>query len=577
MPVVCCLRLWCRVFAAGVALALVGVVALRAEPKDKTQPDRPRLAVLVVFDQMRGDYLTRWQPLFGKGGFERLQAGGTWFQNCHYPYAVTMTAPGHASLGTGSSPVTHGIIANEWYDRAAGKEVSSVSSERYQPVPPPRADGNKRSDKKVTLGAAPHRLLAPTLGDALKEATGGKGRVIGLSLKDRAAILPAGKKADACYWLNTTTGTFVTSTYYRDRLHPWVADYNLGRPADAWFGKDWTRLRPDLDYARYSGPDDVAAEWTGYKQGRTFPHPMTGGLQKPGKDYYQAVVNSPFGNDLLLGLVKKAIDGERLGQRDVPDLLCVSFSSNDIVGHSYGPDSQEVLDVTLRTDRLVKELLDFLDARVGRGRYVLAVSADHGVCPLPEVARARGQDAGRVFPTLLTTRANAFLDETFNGRGQPARWVEAATYPWVYFNRAVLKEHRLEPARVEKALAGWLAKQQGIQAAYTRTRLAQGPLKDDPAGEAMRLSFHPDRSGDVGVVLKPYYLLTALLTGTTHGTPHPYDTHVPLLVYGPGVAARVRKEPVTPQAAVVILARALGIRPPAAAQAPLPQGVFPAD
>jgi hypothetical protein len=523
---------------------------------------------------MRGDYLTHWQSLFTKGGFERLLKEGTWFQNCHYPYANTVTAAGHAALATGCSPAKHGIVGNDWYDRAAGKDVISVESDRYQPVPPPRPDTGKRRDKKKPYGAAPARLLVPALGDTLKEATGGKGRVVSLSLKDRSAVFLAGKKADACYWFNTGAGAFVTSTYYRDKLHAWVTDYNRARPADGWFGKDWTRLCPDLDYVRHSGPDDVKGEWTGYKQGRTFPHPTTGGLKKPGKAYYEAVLNSPFGNDLLLGLVKKAVTAERLGQNDVPDLLCVSFSSNDLVGHTWGPDSQEVFDVTLRSDRLMKDLLQFLDARVGKDRYVVAVSADHGICPLPEVARSRGKKAGRIEARALKTRANKFLNETFNGDEDSVNWIEAAVYPWIYLNRGVVKARKLPSRKVEEALAGWLARQPGIQTAYTRTRLLQGPMKDDPIGERVRQSFHPDRCGEVTVVLKPYFLMTSLTTGTTHGTPHAYDTHVPLLVYGCGIAAKVRKEPVTPQAAAVILAHALGIKPPSAAEAPLPEGVI---
>jgi hypothetical protein len=558
-------------FLTAAALFLAGRAQARGE--EEGNGARPRLAVLIVFDQMRADYLTRWQTLFDKGGFPRLLKEGTWFQNCNYPYAGTVTAAGHASLVTGCSPCKHGIVDNAWYDRAAGKVVGSVQSDRYQLVPPVSARGRKKPGRQPS-GAAPVRLLVPTLGDALKKATRGKGRVVSLSLKDRSAVMSGGKTVDACYWFNTNSGTFVTSSYYRNKLHAWVADYNRGRPADAWFGKDWTRLRPHLNYARYSGPDDVAGEWPGYKQGRTFPHPMTGGLKKPGKQYYQALVNSPFGNDLLFGLVKKAVVAERLGRGAAPDLLCVSFSSTDVVGHSYGPDSQEVLDVTLRADQTVKKLLELLDAQVGRGRYVVVVSADHGVCPLPEVRRARGKDAGRLSPALLITGANRFLNETFNAKKPPLHWVEAGVYPWVYLNRDVVKARRLDPAKVEDALARRLARQPGIQKAYTRTRLRKGAFKKDPLGEMVRRSFHPDRSGDVAVVLKPYYLMISYPVGTTHGTPHGYDTHVPLLVYGAGIAARARTDAITPQAAALILARALGISAPAAAEVPLPKGVF---
>jgi hypothetical protein len=488
-------------------------------------------------------------------------------------------------VAAGCSPHTHGIIGNEWYDRAAGAEVNCVGNDRYDRVPPlAREAANPRGDepeekpaevvkkKKKYKGVAPDRLLAPTLADALKEATDGRGRVVSLSFKDRGAVLPGGKRPDACYWFDTDDGLFVTSSYYRESPHAWVAEYNEGRPAEAWFGKQWTRLDPHLDYERYSGRDDGPGEGKGSAQGTTFPHPFDGGPKKLHSVYLEALYNSPFGNDLLLELTRRAIDAEQLGRHYAPDLLCVSFSCNDAIGHTWGPDSQEVLDVTLRTDRLVAELLAALDAKVGKGRYVLALTADHGVCPLPEAARLEGKDAGRVPAALLKARANEFLVTKFGGDSK-TRYVEEAIHPWVYLNREVVKEKGLKPADVEAALAAWLGEQKGILAAYTRTQLIDGVAKEDAVGQMLRRSFHPDRAGDVGVVMKPYYIMWGL-TGTTHGSPHPYDTHVPLLVYGPGVKPGVRKGLVRPQAAAPILARALGIQPPASAEAPVPEGLF---
>jgi hypothetical protein len=565
-----------------VLLAVLSLTSWHVQPPSTTaaEPDdpppataRPALAVLVYFDQMRGDYLTRWQDLFGDGGFRRLAREGAWFQDCHYPYAVTVTGPGHASVATGCSPMKHGIVSNDWYDRAAGQPVYCVGSDRYERVP---AGLPAASDAvgKAPRGSSPDRLLSPTVADALKDASGGTARVVSLSFKDRAAVLPGGHRPDACYWLDTNTGTFVTSTYYADQLHPWVAAHNRARLADRWFGHSWERLRPDLDYTQYSGPDDVAGEGKGAGQGRTFPHPMTGGASRPGKEYYAALYNSPFGNNLLLDLVKRAIDGERLGRHEAPDLLCVSFSCNDPVGHCWGPDSQEVMDVTLRSDRIVRDLLTYLDAHVGKGRYVLALTADHGVCPLPEVRLAEGKQAGRMPPEQLTRRAEEFLDTTFGPNPGKSRWLAATPYPWLYLNQDQLRRRGLQSSSVEEALAGWLSQQPGIQSAYTRTQLVQGIPSDDELGQAVRRSFYPERSGDVFVLLKPYHLLTAALTGTTHGTPHFYDTHVPLLVLGAGVRPGVRLDRVTPQAAAVILAHALGIPGPADAEAAVPESLF---
>jgi predicted AlkP superfamily pyrophosphatase or phosphodiesterase len=545
-------------------------------------PEKPKLAVLLIFDQFRGDYLSRWNELFGDDGFHRLEKDGAWFQNCHYPYAHTVTAAGHASLATGCSPNVHGIIANEWFDRGAGDIVTSVESERYSRVPPLReapisvgenGDSEETARKK---GVAPLRLLAPTLGDAVKDATNGKGKVVSLSFKDRSAVLPGGRKPDACYWFDGNEGIFVTSTYYRERPHDWVDEFNKTKPADCWFGKDWTKLKPDLDYEKYSGPDDVVGEGKGVLQGRIFPHRMTGGLKKPTTLYYGALFCSPFGNDLLLDLAERAIDAEKLGAGDHTDLLCISFSCNDAVGHMWGPDSQEVLDVTLRSDRIVKELLEHLDAKVGKGKYVLALSADHGVCPLPEVSRDQGRDSGRIDLVLLDKKARAFLDENYGEADGKDRWFEKGGVAAGYLNQALLEKRGLKQADVEQALADWLEKHPGIQKVYTRTQLTNGLPKDDALGQAVLKSFYSDRKGDLVIIPKPYHLLWEKTYGTGHGTPHEYDTHVPLVIYGPGIKPGVYKDAITPQAAPVILSRLLGIKAPAKAEAEAPEKLFEA-
>jgi hypothetical protein len=573
-----------RVAFVCVGLGAIGLAALSYNPSGGVPApgsavgECPRLAVLVVFDQLRADYLTRWDDLFVEGGFRRLKQEGASFEHCNINYAQTLTAPGHATLATGCAPRIHGIVGNTWYDRTAADEVYCVYADRYEIVPLVRGKLNEQIG--AWPGSWPGRLQADTLGDALKRATQGQGRVVSLSMKDRSAIPMACREArvDACYWFFPPLGAFVTSTFYRPsgHLHPWVADFNKARHADAWFSRDWTRLRPNLDYERYSGPDDVAAEGTGWMQGRTFPHPMKGGLDKPGRDYYEALANSAYANDLLLALTKQAMVAEGLGTRKgVSDLLCVSFSGNDLVGHTWGPDSQEVLDVTLRSDLITKTLLDTLDERVGRGRYVLVLTSDHGVCPLPAVARQQGKDAGHVSFKVLDEKAEDYLSDAFFEGEEKGKWIKAISEPWIYLNHELLREHDLQPNRVEEALADWLCRQAGIQRAYTRTRLLRGPLSTDPIGERVRQSFYADRSGDVAVVLKPYHLWgLPLSTGTTHGSPHSYDTHVPLLIYGPGIRPGVLREAVTPQAVAAILARTLRINPPRSAQAPVPSGLF---
>jgi predicted AlkP superfamily pyrophosphatase or phosphodiesterase len=557
--------------AAMMALNIPIEVAAPAQEGDK----HPKLVVLVVFDQMRGDYPKKWQPLFGDGGFKRLQKDGAWFTNCHYPYAYTLTAPGHTSLVTGTIPAQHGIMANEWYDRATGETVTSVT-------PPP---------DEIAKGSGPYRRKSETVGDVLLRFLTGRSRVASLSIKDRSAILMAALQANLCYWFNPANGHFVTSAYYRPDPHSWVTKFNKRGFADQWLGKDWQRFKPELDYAKYSGQDDYPTEGTGYLQGRTFPHPFVLGKTKDTKknkeSYYSAVGNSPMGNELLLQFAKAAIVNEKLGQTDNVDLLCVSFSSNDLIGHTWGPDSQEVLDVTLRTDALLKDLLDFLDARVGKENYYFALSADHGVCPMPEVALEQGKKAGRVDPEVLTTQAEDFLNKKYLPDGQKAPWfiVPKRMNTWVYFNYPAIDELKLARSDVEKALADWFSAQPGIEKAFTRTELLKEEAKEPTElFQQVQRSFRSDCAGDVMVVLKPYHIISTPNLAknpdksptyrATHGMPHAYDTHVPLMVLGPRIAPGERDAKIAPQAVAGILSQALNVPAPKDVRYRVPEGLF---
>jgi predicted AlkP superfamily pyrophosphatase or phosphodiesterase len=530
-----------------------------------TQASRPRLLVLLVFDQLRPDYLTRWQELYQAGGFKRLMQEGAWYTNCLYPYSNTMTAAGHASVVTGCSPERHGVIANEWWDRASWKEQYCVADSQYRAVPAGSAK----------MGVSPESLLAETLADVLKSETGGKAKVVALSGKDRASVLPGGKRPDAAYWFDDATGLFVTSTYYRPELHDWVAAFNAEGGVNRWFTSGWSKFRQDVDYERFSGPDDAEGEGTGAKQGKTFPHAMTGGLEQPGKASFKATYSSPLLNELLWELGQKAIETEGLGRDEVPDLLSISFSSNDVIGHAYGPDSQEVLDVTLRSDALIGDILNYLDKNLGPGRYAIAVTSDHGVCPLPEQARRRGiATANRIDPAGLERGAIAFLEKSFGKAPEGMSWIGAANFD-IYVNDQVIDQKKLNRSEVHKALAAWFKNQTGIQEAYTRAELMDpGALPGDETAVLARRSYHPERSGDIFIVLEPYCLSSEYPTGTTHGTPHEYDRRVPLLFFGCGVVAGKRTEPVTPMATATGLSGLAGIRLPGQAEVPVPEGLI---
>jgi hypothetical protein len=578
------------------------LLALFALPLRAAEPDKPKLVVLVVFDQMRGDYIAKWKPLFGPDGFVRMQSDGAWFVNCHYPYAITATGPGHASMLTGCGPDVHGIVGNVWYDRKTGAVVNCSEDTRYDRVPPvpkdvprdevkeewkvketaakPPAEPKKAAPTATAKKAygTPDRMMAPTFTEALKAAYP-TAKAFGLSLKDRSAVLPVGPKADGTYWLDSTDGRIVTSSFFRDAVHPWVTEFNKSHVVDRWFAKTWDRFRPDLDYVKLNGPDLVIGEGKGTRQGLTFPHPTDGGLVRPGKAYYDALYNSPFGNDLLLELVKAAVTAEKLGRHAVPDLLTVSFSSTDSVGHTWGPDSQEVLDVTLRADRTLAGLLHFLDGAVGPGKYLVCLTADHGCCPLPEVSQKRGLDAGRIPLRKVLADAEAHLHAVYdNGplAGPKDRWIEAQTSMWMYLNHKLIASRGFDPAAVAKTLADFLAKQTGVLRTFTRAELETPADRYDSIGQRMRKAYYPERCGDVALVPKPYWLGSdwTLATGTGHGTPHPYDTHVPLLVFGPGVKPGMRREEVVPPTIAAIFAQALGTKPPAKAEYPAPAGLF---
>jgi hypothetical protein len=585
----------------GVTLALVlgqpePTPALPLKPKPEV-----RLVVLVVFDQLRADLIARpdWRDRFGPDGFRRLQDDGAWFTNCHYPYATTSTGPGHAAMLTGAPPADTGIVNNEWYDRGMKGDVYCAGESRFELVPPPPTTepGEPAATRTFKYAGAPTRLLAPTVADVLKQYTGGRGKVFGVSLKDRSAIFPTGQRPDGAFWFD---GRFVTSTYYADAVPKWVAEFNASGKADAYFGKDWVRVRPDLDYDKLAGPDKGEGEGSGVGQGVTFPHPMTGGKGKDGKPfadvkaagakYYDALACSPFGNELLLEFAKACIDAEHLGADDEPDLLTVSFSSNDLIGHSWGPDSHEVLDCTLRSDAVLAGLLAHLDAKVGKGRYAVILTADHGICPLPEFAAKHperypdAKDAKRVPGVALLLAAETHLREKFGKptdatgeKAKPRGWIEAPSPPYIYLNHKLASERKVPVADVADELAKWLKTQDGVAEAFTAARI-NGPRDGTTRyDEPVRLAYHPERSGDVYVVLKPYHLLNSplstskLFTGTTHGTPHAYDTHVPLLVYGPGVRGGPRAESVAPLHAAPIAAKFLGVPRPAKAMYPLPR------
>jgi predicted AlkP superfamily pyrophosphatase or phosphodiesterase len=523
------------------------------------QPKRPRLVLLIAVDQFRYDYLERFGDLFGAGGLRRLMREGASWAECNYDHVPTETAPGHATMLTGAWPAETGIIANLWFDRAEGKSVENVRDDSV------RLLGGGTGE----AASSPRNLLASTLGDQLKLATAGRARVVGVSSKNRAAILPAGRMADAAYWYSTQTGAFVSSTYYFDKLPDWAAGFNAARPADKLFGAKWERLLPAAEYERRAGRDDAPWEKGTDNRSYVFPHVVNGGLKEPGPAFYGALDYSPYSNDLVLSFAEAALVNERLGADEDPDVLTVSFSANDIVGHRYGPYSHEAMDITLRVDRQIARLLEVVDARVGLAHTVVAFTADHGVAPSPEHSVEMGLPGGRVKVSDVLTAVRNRLRARYGKPGEKETttdYVQTFSNGQVYLNRAALERDGVSVEEAERVAGEAALTVPGISRYFTRTQLVSGSISPaDTVARRVLHGFNAKRSGDVVVIQEAFKYLSDYVSVATHGAPYTYDTHVPLVIMGGGVAPGRYLTPATPADIAPTLARILNVEPPSSA------------
>jgi len=518
---------------------------------------RARLVLLVVVDQFRYDFLERFGDLFGPGGLRRLQREGASWTGAHYDHIPTETAPGHATLLTGAWPSETGIIANDWYDRARGRRVNNVEDETARLVGP---GGAKER------AASPRSLLASTLGDELKLATGGRSKVIGISVKDRGAVLPAGRAADGAFWYSAETGQFVSSNYYFNQLPAWVERYNEGRPADRYFGAKWERLLPPAEYGRRAGADDPSWEKGDGKTPYVFPYAFGGGESRPGPAFYNALLYSPYTNDMLVGLAERAIEAERLGADDETDVLSVSLSANDYVGHRYGPYSHEVMDMTLRTDRQVEQLLGIVDARVGLRNTLVVFTSDHGVAPMVDMAAGTRLPGGRVKISEMLNAIRSRLRARYGkggDRDNTADYIHIYSNGQLYFNQSALERDGVRPEEAERVAGEAALTVPGVMRYFTRSQLQNGAISPaDPVARRALHGYSPARSGDVIILQEPFKYITEAGVSATHGTPYSYDTHVPLIIMGGGLAPGRYAEPATPADIAPTLAHLLRVQPP---------------
>jgi hypothetical protein len=488
-----------RLFA--ISLVIGTLVALPAAQPAQTPAARDlRLVLLIAVDQFRYDYLTRFRGDY-TDGLKRLLTEGAVFTDASLEHYPTVTAVGHATMLTGATPSVSGIIGNDWFDRTTRASVTSVSDPTVSQL-----------GGSGTTGASPRRLLVSTVGDEIKMSSRApKGapnapRVIGMSLKDRSAILPGGHSADASYWWDTKSGNFVTSTYYVKELPPWVKAFNDQKTPDTFAGRAWTLIAKPAAPVKQLPPDRTAA-------------------------LYDGIYASPFGNELLESFADAALTAEQLGQRGVTDLLSVSFSSNDSVGHSLGPDSPEVRDIAIKTDRAIGRLLSRVDRLVGLQHVLVALTADHGVAPVPEVAKQMGLNAGRMTSNELFGPIQQALEAKYG----PGKWVASTAGSSPYLDYDLIAKVKADPAEVRQIAAAAAMTVPHVARVYTRDQLQRGEVSNDRVGQRVLRGFNPQRSGDLEILLEPYWMRQA--TGTTHGTPYNYDSHIPLILMGSRIKA----------------------------------------
>jgi predicted AlkP superfamily pyrophosphatase or phosphodiesterase len=534
---------WCLLI-----LLVAGGCAATSPPAPVTG-GTPRLVVVFIVDGLPERQAVDYRDQLSPDGFERFFTRGAWFTNAYYGYSHTVTGPGHATVLTGAYPHRTGIISNEWIDPATGEAQYCAGD--------PAATYVGRKSSKLD-GTSPKNLRVESLGDVLK-ARDPRSRVIAISAKDRGAILPAGKDGIA-YMYQSQTGEMVSTTYYMQRHPRWVEEFNASKPADKYFGVEWKPMLDDSAYAR-SLPDE--RKW--YAKGGKLPKKMGDGQEKPGPSFYAEILPTPFSDDLLFSFARAAIAGENLGKGPAPDLLVVSLSAHDYINHAWGAESRLSQDHVLQLDRMIAEFFNDLDQALGRENYIAMLTADHGFMPAPEYSQSLGRDAGRVNAAQLSARVNKELVKTF-GEGT---WMGPWSAHGVILNRALIRAKGVDAAALAEAARKLISAEPGIAAAYTHAELESGSRKGAPLFDVMEKSFDKDRSADVVVALKPYWMFGPA-PGTTHGSPYDYDTNVPLLFYGPPwilpgrIDTRVEMADVAPT-----LARILRIPAPKAAEGKL--------
>jgi predicted AlkP superfamily pyrophosphatase or phosphodiesterase len=506
--------------------------------------DRPKLVVGIVVDQMHYEYLTRYWRHYGEDGFKRLVNQGYNFANNHFNYFPTYTGPGHAAVYSGATPSVNGIVGNSWFDRELGRNMYVVEDTSVRTVGGTGEVGQM----------SPANLNSNTIVDELKMVSE-ESKAVAVSLKDRGAVLAAGHLGDQAFWYDSETGNFVSSTWYMDELPDWVQQFNREGAAREYSNSTWETLLPLEEYTE-SIPDDSPYERTfDWEEKPVFPHEL--GKNENGN--YSTLTNSPFGNTLVKDFAKRVIDNENLGQDDITDVLSISFSSTDYIGHQFGTHSVEVQDTYLRLDRDLADLLDGLDQKVGEGNYLVFLTSDHGAVDVPAQLVDKGLPGGYIDSDAVAEQLSKYLAEKY---GQE-QWIRALANQQIYLDRKLVREEGISLKEMQEDIAEYLLQVEGVLSTNTAQNYQYRHYSEGLQAMYQK-GFNYQRSGDVFVQLKPGWLISSYRTGTTHGSPYNYDTHIPMLLYGWGVSPGVTHK----KTAVTQLAPTLSVL----LQIPFPSG-----
>jgi predicted AlkP superfamily pyrophosphatase or phosphodiesterase len=485
--------------------------------------DRPKLVVGIVVDQMRQEYLYRFESKYGDGGFRRLMNNGFMLTNAHYNYVPTYTGPGHASVFSGTTPAVHGIIGNDWWDKNLKKSVNCVEDERQKPVGNPEGNGD----------VSPWRMLSSTITDELKIYSQKKSKVIGISMKDRGAVLPAGHMADGAYWYDGKSGKFITSTYYKAVLPTWVENFNSLKLPDTYLNQTWNTLLPITQYSESSADESAYERKFKGKDKTVFPYDLKE-LRKTNDDF-DLLPATPFGDDLLTEFTKASLAGEQLGKDADTDFLTLSYSCPDIIGHSMGPNSIEIEDTYLRLDKNIEDLLKKLDQEIGQGNYVVFLTADHAVVDVPQSLKDNRISGGNFPQANIEENLNYFLQKFFPGK----KVVDKISNDQVFLNQDLFtgdpKTSGIDLLIATELITNYLQSVDGIAQVFPKAIIKQGAYNETSIKGMILRGYNFKRSGDIAYQLEPGWISGGGAQGTTHGSGYSYDTHVPMLFFGKGI------------------------------------------